>query len=195
MFKEVNASDFNMRDQEVDVWFTSDTHFDHINILKYCNRDYKDVVHMNESLIKNWNNLVKPGDLVYHLGDVSFKTDKFIHRLNGDIVLISGNHDKKKYNHLFHGVVNSMSLQIGEFNCYLTHRPIIKEEYQSDRHKNRYKPDFSLLDRYDMVLCGHVHQAWKTNGKNINMSVEVWDYKPVHIDDLIQFMRDLEVKK
>ncbi len=190
---KVNAKDFGF-DEDRNIWFISDTHFNHAKIMVYCHRNFKDVTHMNESLIKNWNDLVKPGDLVYHLGDFSFQTDKFIHRLNGDIVLISGNHDKKKYNHLFHSVVDSMSLQIGEFNCHLQHRPIIKEEFKPDRHK-KFIPDFSLLDRYQYLIVGHVHQAFKVSGKNINMGVEMWDYKPVHINELIEFMRSLNTEK
>jgi len=79
------------------IYFTSDTHFDHENIIKYCNRPFKDVNHMNESMIENWNNTVNDTDTVMHLGDFSFKSDKFINRLNGNITLIKGNHDKNRF--------------------------------------------------------------------------------------------------
>ena len=51
------------------IWFTSDTHFSHCNIIKYCNRPFKDVDEMNKILIQNWNNVVRPDDIVWHLGD------------------------------------------------------------------------------------------------------------------------------
>jgi calcineurin-like phosphoesterase family protein len=80
------------------IFFTSDTHFDHANVIKYSNRPYKDVDEMNNMLINNWNSVVSPNDTVYHLGDVSFgsaeRTDKIFNRLNGDIKLCYGNHDK-----------------------------------------------------------------------------------------------------
>jgi hypothetical protein len=51
------------------VWFTSDTHFGHTNVIKYSGRPFADVNEMNEKLVLNWNAIVKPGDVVYHLGD------------------------------------------------------------------------------------------------------------------------------
>lgn len=54
-----------------DIWFTSDTHFGHANIIKYCNRPYKDTEEMNADLIKRWNSTVGKDDLVWHLGDFS----------------------------------------------------------------------------------------------------------------------------
>ena len=83
----------------METWFTADTHFGHANIIKYSKRPFADTVEMNEKIISNWNSVVKPGDLVYHLGDYTFGRNDFefdatFKRLNGLIVLIKGNHDK-----------------------------------------------------------------------------------------------------
>ena len=51
------------------VWVTSDTHFNHANIIKYCNRPFSSVEEMNETIIANWNKVVSEDDMVYHLGD------------------------------------------------------------------------------------------------------------------------------
>jgi len=79
-------------------FYTSDTHFNHANIIKYCNRPFNTVEAMNEALIRNWNEKVGPNDSVYHLGDVSFGTPDqcrdILKRLNGKIYLIKGNHEK-----------------------------------------------------------------------------------------------------
>lgn len=80
------------------IWFTSDTHFGHRNVITYSNRPWADVDAMNEGLIANWNERVKPGDAVYHLGDFTLTTrveliDSWLGRLNGEIRLIRGNHD------------------------------------------------------------------------------------------------------
>lgn len=75
----------------------SDTHFNHANIIKYCNRPFKDVEEMNKAIIKNWNETVSNNDVVIHLGDVALgsreEAKKIIQQLNGRKILIKGNHD------------------------------------------------------------------------------------------------------
>jgi calcineurin-like phosphoesterase family protein len=74
-------------------FFTSDTEFNHTNIIKYCNRPFKDIPHMNETIVNNWNSVVSPKDLVFHLGDVGRNCDNIVKRLNGIIFFVRGNHD------------------------------------------------------------------------------------------------------
>src|ERR1700744_1409385 len=82
------------------IYFTSDTHFGHENIIRYSNRPFKDVEHMNEELVRRWNSRVGHTDIVYHLGDVALMKgadpDSILIRLNGIIHLCPGNHDSKK---------------------------------------------------------------------------------------------------
>lgn len=81
------------------TFFTSDTHFNHANIIRFCNRPFKDVNQMNEVLIENWNRVISPGDTVFHFGDFclggSLEWTNVLDRLNGKIHLILGNHDMK----------------------------------------------------------------------------------------------------
>jgi calcineurin-like phosphoesterase family protein len=83
------------------IYFTSDHHFGHKNIIKFSERPFKDVNEMDEILIQRWNEKVNPEDEVYHLGDVglssSGKLRKILDRLNGKIYLINGNHEKSAH--------------------------------------------------------------------------------------------------
>ena len=75
------------------VFFTSDTHFNHTNIIRFCNRPFKDVSHMNETIISNWNRVVGHDDIVFHLGDFclggSAEWINVLSRLNGKILLLA----------------------------------------------------------------------------------------------------------
>ena len=85
------------------IWITSDLHFGHKNIMSFCPetraRFNNDVVYMNNAMVEEWNHRVQPGDTVYILGDVAFMSGadagKMMNRLNGDKILIEGNHDRK----------------------------------------------------------------------------------------------------
>lgn len=87
----------------MNVYVTSDLHFGHKNILKYCpvtrSRFNNDVDYMNEQMVFEWNSVVQPNDLVYILGDVAFMPApiaiSFMNRLNGRKILIEGNHDNR----------------------------------------------------------------------------------------------------
>ena len=89
-----------MKVQHDKVWFTSDLHFWHKNICKYCDRPYESLEEMHEAIIANWNSVVQDDDDVFLLGDMGFcsyaKLKALITRLKGRIHLIQGNHDEDK---------------------------------------------------------------------------------------------------
>lgn len=80
------------------IWFTADHHLGHFNIISHCQRPFQNLEEMDETLVANWNARVGKKDLVYHLGDIVFRSSqhpqKYLDRLNGKIHLIRGNHDK-----------------------------------------------------------------------------------------------------
>lgn len=166
--------------RQKELWVTSDTHFNHENILKFDTGrgdDFSCVEEMNETLIQNWNSVVQPGDKVYHLGDVFFGPREWFQknwpRLNGQKRLIVGNHDDIKW--LSKGGFFSkveMWRIFPEYECALTHTPIRLE----DNHP-----------KYSYNLHGHIHRAY-VRGPNeskdtryFNCCVEVNNYTPLNL--------------
>ena len=82
------------------LFFTADTHFGHDSIIRMCKRPFESVASMDEGLIERWNSKVAPNDVVYHLGDVSFRAPRpvgtYLERLHGQIHLVIGNHDNRE---------------------------------------------------------------------------------------------------
>jgi calcineurin-like phosphoesterase family protein len=143
-------------EQENRVFFTSDSHYFHRNIMKYCNRPFETVEEMNETLIANWNNKVGKDDCVFHLGDFCFggpeRWKKIRERLNGNIVLIIGNHDMSSVRpntlvsmagDIFYDVVMETSVRVNGQLMVLNHYPLLS---YSGMYENRC-----------WNLFGHVH--------------------------------------
>lgn len=184
-------------------FFTSDTHFGHTNIIKYCTRPFKDAGEMDRAIIENWNNLVGKDDEVYHLGDVAFATpDRIKHILsclNGSKTLIIGNHDRQA-NRMFeygfsHVLPNLKGLELKDHTLVnLSHYPY-RGSTDDPYHKVKFDQK-NLQDDGRHLICGHVHVAWKTRPgkfKNhmINVGQDQWDFKPVSEDQLITYMNTL----
>jgi calcineurin-like phosphoesterase family protein len=119
------------------IYFTSDLHLGHANIIKLCNRPFSSLEEMNETLIANWNARVTNGDEVYVLGDLMFRVidspEKYLTRLRGKKHLILGNHDAswiKKINleRYFQGVERLSVINTGECKATLCHYPMMSYE-------------------------------------------------------------------
>lgn len=160
------------------IYIISDTHFGHENILRFRDsntneliRNFSDVHDMNEYIIDRWNKTVNDDDIVYHLGDVYFgKGWEVLDRLKGRKRLILGNHDNGKDQKLqkhFQKIL--MWRMFPEYNCLLTHVPV----HESSLYKVQYN------------LHGHIHQQASPTDRHINCSVEVQDYMPKLITDLV----------
>ncbi len=179
------------------TWFTSDHHFGHRNIIDYCDRPFDSVEEMNEALVTSWNSHVNADDTVFYLGDFSLKRrdmELYAPRLNGHKILIAGNHDSchpsnhgGKWDHLaiyrkyFVDVMEEHSWE----DCMLHHIPYADE---GDHRFEEYRP---IADGR-ILIHGHVHQRWICNGRQINVGVDVWDYVPVHEDQIRRLMNKIE---
>ena len=161
------------------IFFTSDLHFDHENIIKLCNRPYKSIYEMNESLIDNWNNTVNKSDTVYILGDITMgksknKIDSILSRLNGTKIVIKGNHDKENIANYTY-LEESFIVDNESYKFVMFHYPI---------------EDWNGKYRNAIHLHGHSHSEKKSNMKNrYNVSVEANEYKPVSIEKIIKYFK------
>ena len=115
------------------LWFTSDTHFWHENIIKYCDRPFRNAEEMNSELIRRWNETVPEDGIVFHLGDFCHGSPKqwndILHSLHGKIFLILGNHDMKYYRggdmSGFEYVTQQMTIRVGAQSIILNHNPFL----------------------------------------------------------------------
>lgn len=177
----------------------SDTHFDHANILTFMRRnplcrnggtfacprpcdkhpnlhvrDFPSVTEMNETMITNWNRVVRPNDHIYHLGDVTMcrgnnapNVESLLRRLNGHKRLILGNHDQmtiKWYMQWFEKIKASNVID----GLLFTHYPV--------------HPD--SIGKHKANVHGHIHNNVSYPRPYINVSVEAVNYTPVALEDL-----------
>ena len=178
------------------VFFTSDTHFGHSNIIKYCQRPFNSAEHMDEVLINNWNEVVSPQDIVFHLGDFCFGSDKewikILQRLNGTKYLILGNHDLKKIANsnqikdYFADINMQMRLVVDKQKILLNHYPFLCFE---GGYQNVWQ------------LFGHVHSSKHSTGLDKERLVHLFptqydvgvdnnNYRPVSFAQVSQIITE-----
>lgn len=177
------------------IYFTADTHYFHENIIEYTGRPFKNKHHMNKVLLENYHNIVKDSDEVYFLGDLTMMRSNIetmqsmVQSMPGCKHLILGNHDKYKpfaYHDIgFVSVHTALKtsfyhsdLSVGQTEFYLAHDPAWAQIKNS------------------IWLCGHVHNLFKStktkdNTIVINTGVDVWDFKPVSLDEIYEEIKKL----
>jgi calcineurin-like phosphoesterase family protein len=159
------------------IYLSSDLHFNHENIIRYCSRPFKDANHMNECLIATFNSIIGPNDLLIHAGDFGMggkdKHQSFRDRLLFPIWNVVGNHDYKSP---------------------------VKFDKTFDRLKIKYKgkliliqhvPHDGLEEEYDIFLHGHTHGEWQTKRDSkgrpfYDCGVDAWEMKPVKLDTILE---------
>ena len=178
-----------------DIWVISDTHLLHENILKFKDgatgnlvrgNKFSNVNEMDEFILEKWNSVVKPGDIVYHLGDVFIgskeKFKKMWPKFHGSKRLIVGNHDDIKFlssGGFFQKV--QMWRMFPEFGLMFSHVPLHESNLLRLVDKAGRYPE----DCIKLLNChGHIHQNPSPEGPYRNMSVEAIGYTPVNIEEL-----------
>lgn len=154
------------------IWLISDTHFNHSNIIKYCDRPYKNTSEMDWDMVEKWNSVVKPNDHVYHLGDVYMKASKgyienLLSSLNGKKRLILGNHDNGKDQILLRHFEKIMLWRNFD-KVVLSHIPLRQESIPGER----------------LNVHGHIHQNKSPDGPYKCVCVEQINYTPINLEEI-----------
>ena len=178
------------------IYFTSDNHFCHGNIIGSCHRPFSDVNEMNEKMINNWNSLVTKNDEIYILGDFAYKgkihdVNDILSRLKGKKYLVKGNHDK---------YINDPKFNIDTF-IWIKDYFLLK--YEMLKIILSHYPMFSWDSSYhgSIHLYGHIHnnadkhpeykEIIKIIGyRAINVGVDVNDFYPVSIKQIINKIKE-----
>jgi calcineurin-like phosphoesterase family protein len=176
--------------------------------MKFDERPFKDLNHLHESLISNFNRYVPTHGITYFLGDMGFKGSetlrKIIDRLHGTKVLVRGNHDGKMdsmYNAGFDVVIEKAQITLGKDIVTMSHCPlygVFRENTEGMRgcdgtenwHKeHKHKDTYSFPDFGQYHLHGHIHSRkgngkLRTDGRQMDVGVPAWNYRPVSLSDV-----------
>lgn len=190
-------------------YFTSDFHLGSLNILKYANRPFSSAKDAMTSLLINVNSNLKRYDTLIHVGDfmlsgvdrhdnvedsgLKYKIDDYLDMFEPNIILLSGNHDDGR-NCETAGKSMVIDLNQNYRNVYVNHFPSDHHDYKGPGRIPKGMPFINL--------CGHVHDKWLlkydhgNHVLNINVGVDVWDYKPVRdsqITELLDFVLKFDI--
>lgn len=175
------------------IFFSSDHHFFHKNVIEYTNRPFSSVEEMNESMIERHNKVVTPQDIVYFIGDFAFTSDEnavvnILRRLNGEKHFVVGNHDKIMFKENIRKQFNSFSTSAH------------KEIYVSDLEARGSKRSITLCHYAMRVwnkshhgayhLYGHSHGSLPDdpNSLSFDVGVDSWDYTPISYEQVKEVM-------
>lgn len=178
----------------MDRWYTSDHHFGHSNIIRYCGRPFVDVDEMDKEMVARWNDVVSDEDEVWILGDlVMGRKDQglasHVARLRGHKILVPGNHDRCWQGHKDHRWERADYYRIGGIAkiidnpephaiagqaVLLSHFPY-KLDARHDMKYTQWRPQ----DDGGWLIHGHVHENWRQQNRQINVGVDAWNFAPV----------------
>ncbi|MEM1321094.1 MAG: phosphoesterase [Bacteroidota bacterium] len=170
-------------------FFTSDHHFGHENIIKFCNRPFDSLEEMNETMIERWNEKVGRWDEVYHLGDFALthkeQLEEILDRLNGKIHLIVGNHEKTalQLTKKFQWVKEYYELKVKDPDCHNGVQRIILFHYAMRTWRG--------ASRKNWHLYGHSHGNLPDleDHLSFDVGVDCHDFYPLAYEEVKTIMQ------
>ena len=177
---------------ETQTWFTSDRHFGHSNIITYCNRPYRNTQEMGEDIIRKHNELVKPEDHVYDLGDFAFGrgvdydyTLYCLTRMNGIKHFVRGNHDRFMDEIYLRQPELFASYERGYQEIEINNQRIVLCHYAMREWHHNLRGVWHLF--------GHTHGSIGGWGKSFDVGVDVHGFKPISFEQVKSKMDKLPV--
>lgn len=180
------------------ILHTSDTHFNHEKILEWSRQSYKTADDMNLDIVKIWNSVAEPDDIIYHKGDFAFKTGqkkeetrKIVSLLNGKIHLLKGNHDNLKQigDFPFASIQKEAFITIRGIKFRMAHFPYPWGRTEKDLAERPECMTEPMIDpetgKNFPLLCGHVHLTWVTRKDCLNVGWDIFG-KPIGHDTIME---------
>ena len=197
-------------------WFISDLHFSHANIIAFCDRPFKDVDEMNRKIVSNINELVAPDDELWILGDIAMgllsSSLPIVKRIMARKILVAGNHDRchpyygKKSESFVQKYIddtNAEKLYTGNTTLTLldgtevavSHFPYqgrsdvaTKVSRSGKKTEGDKFAEYRVKNEGGWLVCGHVHEKWAVQDKQINVGIDAWGGYPVSEQTLVDII-------
>lgn len=169
------------------LFFTSDEHYGHANIIKFCNRPFKNIWESRDVIVAKHNAKVPKGSITYHLGDMFWRTFPLkealdtLNALNGQHYFIWGNHDELIERN---EILQAGFIGIKDLHVIQSHDPkIVLCHYAMRTWRGSHRGTWQLY--------GHTHATLPDAGTlNIDVGVDAWDFAPVAIEEIEAVMRN-----
>ena len=193
----------NVKFNKDKLFFTSDTHFCHNNIIKYCNRPFNNIEEMNKNLVDNWNKVVPKDGIVFHLGDFALNASTksvqhILHSLNGKKYLIIGNHEKAALSkeflrNLWEGIYDLAEIFVEDEEITYKQQHLVMCHYPMIAWNGSHRGSWQLF--------GHVHGGLSNKGKinhsatQLDVGVDCHDYKPISYQEVKEIITQQSLNK
>ena len=189
MFNKECKHKFSLSEDK--LFFTSDPHFGHENILKYCHRPFSSIEEHDEELIRLWNETVPEDGIVFILGDIGFCSETYLktilNRLNGKIYWIIGNHDWRRITpgimNRFECITQQMVITVDNKLVYLNHFPFLCYP-DSDRHP--VYQFFGHVHSGPLSTSSDISRLVHLNKRQYDVGVDNNEFKPISFQDIMK---------
>jgi calcineurin-like phosphoesterase family protein len=189
-----------MRIENQNIYFASDYHIGHQNVIRFDGRPFKDLQEMHLTLIENWNSVVQDEDIVFYLGDFAFKDRGedvwFRKQLNGKIYFIMGNHDKVRnisqlgFEKIFGDdtALGGATISVKDEDANRGYQDIILCHYPILSWNKSHHGSWHIHGHCHQSITKNPEMSWYYKRKVIDIGINGWNYTPLSYSDIKKVM-------